>query len=148
MPLQMIDRETRAPLPSVEAVDRELRDLPDRDLEWAAEDAPANPQGLLTLAEWRGVRARNEQARRKRQAEKQAAEQAKAATAQAERDQQNAAALDTYRQEARRAFPGTDEQFSRLWPELRDRWLLDQTRAALSDDQALVEQKRREIGGI
>jgi hypothetical protein len=127
----------------VEEADAKVRDMSDATLALYAADAPAS--GVpMNDSEVIGQRARNEVARRKHQAEKQAAQQAE----QAKHAHRQEVALDAYRAQARAAFPGDDAAFSRLWPQLRDAYLVDATRQQLSAQEQLIEQKRRQIGSI
>jgi hypothetical protein len=131
---------------SVEAVDRQLRELSDRQIAELAEDAPAPGKAwaAMTRDEKRCWRAVNEIARRARVAEQQQA-------AQQAQEARERAAVESAQAEARRLlranFQGTEAEFAEAWPRLwaryRDRAALD---GAAAGRDALLEQKRREMG--
>jgi hypothetical protein len=85
---------------TAEAIDAELRELSDRNLEYLAEDAPfvlSKPFGALSHEEKRAWRARNEVTRRRVAAEKQAAADAE----QAKHEAKHKAAGEAQRAEVR-----------------------------------------------
>jgi hypothetical protein len=133
---------------SVEAVDRQLRELSDRQIAELAEDAPAPGKAwaAMTRDEKRCWRAVNEIARRARVNEQQQARAAEDAA-------RERAAVEAAQAEARRLlranFQGTEAEFNEAWPRLwasyRDRQALD---GAAAGYEAALAAKRRELGGL
>jgi hypothetical protein len=132
---------------TVEAIDRELRDLSDQSLAWLAEDAPAvltKPFGAYSYEEKKAWRARNEVSRRRRETERQAQTDAQVA-------QQEQARVTAAQAEARKLlwanWQGTAAEFEEKWPQLwaryRDRQALD---GATAGRDALLNAKRRLLG--
>jgi hypothetical protein len=118
--------------------DTAFEDYSDSELARIVRDDGQPTQGTPTDQQRRAWRAANTlaiRARATRQADAQAAEQQKM-------NAQNQQALDAYRTTARGAFPGTDEAFTRLWPQLRDQWLVEQTQTKLGSEAERLARKR------
>lgn len=131
---------------TVDTMDADLADESDQTLEYYTRLAALRnaPWEQLTEPERRAQRARNMLAKRAFQAKRAADKAADVAKHQAE----DARALAAYKAQARTTFPGTDKDFQRLWPHLRDQWLLTQTQQGLTSwEQAKIE-KRKHLGDV
>lgn len=125
-----------------QAVDQDLQDCSDAELmRFAAYPVRPATWQALEESERRSLRAANMLAKRERDAAKRAELEAEAAKHQA----QNDAELEAYKQQTRATFKGSRADFDRLWPALRDAWLLDQVSAGEQAQRAALEQKRRTL---
>jgi phage protein D len=74
----------------------------------------------------------NAELRAQRLAGLEQARQARAAAAAAAQQARVEAEIDVFKQQARRAFPGTVAEFEAQWPEILKQWQQQQTLAALN----------------
>jgi hypothetical protein len=124
---------------SAQQVDAEIKEKSDWQIKYLAEKDPDRKithlaWSELTDGEQDSQRARNEIARREYQRKRAAA---KADAEKQERQQREKLfneALAAFRAERRVIFGGTDEQFSRIWPQLEAEFLLDAAKAQSSLD--------------
>lgn len=120
-------------LVTTEAIDTMLKDATDRELEhFAAVEVPALNWHSLSEEQQRSQRARNELARRARLAREQAQAAQVQQDVQQRRDEQNAATVEQFKQQARAVFPGTLAEFDAAWPDLKKAWQIQQTLNGMS----------------
>ncbi|HEY3228202.1 MAG TPA: hypothetical protein VGJ87_03220 [Roseiflexaceae bacterium] len=132
--------------PTIQEVDRDLRDVTESTLERYARDLDmaqirAHRWEVLPDDQRRAMRAENELARRKNEARRQAA----AAEYQRQIDARDQARVDAaiadYRGRMRLAFRGTDAQFEAAWPRILEDWQIEAARQALDANEQRIRAR-------
>lgn len=129
------------PHPTMEEVDRELREVTDDAVEGHV--SVLNRQlttgtrwEYLPLAQRRALRAENELYRRQRLAGQQGQAQTEQQAREAEREQLNQRRIDAYKAQLQGVFIGTSEDFERAWPDELRAWQMREARSALDANRA------------
>ena len=123
-------------------IDKELAELSDADVQRLADSFDASKTGGKRMEAWpealqRQCRAGNELAKRAHQARLRAAEAEKDAALSAQLQQRNQAQIDSYRNQVRGRWLGDDASFDRAWPDMLQRYLIEQATGGVNDDRAL-----------
>lgn len=116
------------PIPTPQAIDRELQDDDDAQLRIyarAAEEAAGKSWYSLTDGQRYGLRARNELARREQAAALAAKQQAEQDRVTARRDAEAAEAIEMFKRQARNGWIGDQASFDRAWPRLLEKWQVE-----------------------
>jgi hypothetical protein len=134
------------PKPTIEEVDRNLRDVAEITLERYARDFdPAQLGGrswaALPLEERRGMRAANELARRQNAAKRQAAKDEEQQRIDAQHQALIDAEIDAYKRGARMGWKGTEAQFEAAWPDMLRAWQISESQRAAAEQHAAVRAR-------
>lgn len=133
---------TTKTVPTIQEIDADLRELSDTALDRLAASFTAPADSRLHFDAWpdearRALRAGNEQARRQHQAKLRAEEAEKDAALSARLQQRNQAQIESYRNQVRGRWIGDDASFDKAWPEMLQRYLIEQATGGVNDDRAL-----------
>jgi hypothetical protein len=137
-PMSIFDQQRPTafdPGPSIEDIDRDLRDVSDatlaryvRDLDWA--QIGSKHWEALPLEQRKAMRANNELAKRQRQQEQAAAKAAEDARVEAAHSARMQAEIEAYKQQVRGAWIGDQASFDAAFPKMLEQWQIDRARAA------------------
>jgi hypothetical protein len=129
--------------PSIEQVDKDLRELSDAQIDRLAADVDysavgSRPWENLTTADRRAWRTGEEQARRRNAAERKAKEAEQEKQNQAREQARHNAQIAEYKELARGAWIGDQASFDLAWPELLRRWQIAQVEQATDSNRARI----------